>query len=178
MWLLIVLTAVLILAFGVQGFRIGLLRRLVEFAGAIASFVLATSKGPVLAGWLERWPGLHGRAALYVGWILLFVLGLVVTRLIALAAGRAIQVTVVGWLDRLGGAVCGLLVGVLFASVILVAASRVRGGDAVRDAFCAHAPTRLIYRAAPTLYEALRKAGGDPHRVWEEIAGPRDRRTV
>ncbi len=178
MWLLIVLVAALILAFTIQGFRVGLLRRLVEFAGAIGSFILATGQGPALAAHLQRWPGIPARPALYTAWIVLFVLGLIATRLIAAAAGRVVQVSFVGWLDRAGGAVCGLLAGVLVASVILVGVSRLPHCSAVRDEFCARPATRLIYRAAPNLYQAFRRLGGDRHRVWEEIAAPADPRTA
>jgi uncharacterized membrane protein required for colicin V production len=178
MWLLTALVAIILLAFTIQGFRVGLLRRLVEFAGAIGSFLLATSQGPLLASQLERWPGLHGKVALYAAWIVLFVAGLIVTRLLAVVAGRAIQVTLVGWVDRLGGAACGLLLGALLASVILLALSRGPGGVAVRDAFCAHPATRLVYRAAPNLYDGFRKLGLDRGRIWQEIAAAPDRLAV
>jgi uncharacterized membrane protein required for colicin V production len=174
-WLLIAVVAAVMLAFTIQGFRVGLLRRLVEFAGAIGSFLLATSRGPLLAMQLEKWPGLHGRVALYVAWIVLFVAGLIVTWLLALAASRAIQVTFVGSVDRLGGAACGLLLGTLLASLILLAASRAPGGAAVRETFCAHPATRLVYRAAPSLYDGFRKLGLDRGRIWQEIAGTPER---
>lgn len=178
MIVLVLLTATVVVIFTVQGFRVGLVRRCVEFLGVVASFLFATSQATFLAGLVPRPDGMPSRFALYVVWIVLFVIGLVITRLIALALSKAIQVSIIGWLDRMGGAVFGLLAGALLASIILVGLSRLPGGDAVRSAFAARPITRMVFDAAPTLYRILRDAGGDHDRVWEWIDDGAERRTA
>ncbi len=169
MTLLFILTAVLILVFTIQGFRVGLVRRAVEFAGVVASFVLATTQAARLAAWIPRAETLPGNLPLYLAWVMVFVLGLAATRLLAWALGKAVRISIVGWLDRLGGAAFGLLAGVLLASVILLALTRAPGGEAVRTAFEAHPATRLVYRAAPSLYALLRRLGADHGEAWQWI---------
>lgn len=152
-----------------QGWRAGLLRRVLELAGALASFFFATAQAAGLGAALTGWTRLEGRARLYAGWVLLFLIGLVVTRLVAALAARSLHLTLIGWIDRFGGALCGLLIGVLLASALLHLAGRLPGGEARRAALGANPLTRPILAAAPLLSRTFRDPGGVPERAWDGL---------
>ncbi len=164
-----VLALLLIAGCAWQGWRAGLLRRVLELAGAVASFYFATAEAAGLGALLTGWTRFEGRARLYVGWIVLFLLGLLLTRLVAALAAKALQFGIVGWVDRLGGAVCGLLIGLLLASALLHLAGRMPGGEARRAGFAANPVTRAILVAAPALSGSFRDLGGAPERAWHGL---------
>jgi len=164
-----VLALLLIVFSAWQGWRAGLLRRVLELAGALASFYFATAEAAGLGAALTGWTRTEGRARLYLGWIVLFLLGLLLTRLVAALAARALHVGIVGWVDRVGGALCGLLIGVLLASALLHLAGRMPGGEARRAGFAANPVTRAILVAAPALSGAFRDLGGAPERAWHGL---------
>lgn len=168
---LAVLALVLIALCAWQGWRAGLLRRVLELAGVVASFFFATAQAGGLGAVLVGWTGASGRAALYLGWIALFLLGLLATRLLAALAARMVQLTVVGWVDRLGGLVCGLLIGVLLASVLLNLAARLPGGAERRAAFAAHPVNGLVLRVAGGLSGIFRDVdvGEVPRDAWNGL---------
>jgi hypothetical protein len=78
--------------------------------------------------------------------------------------------TPLGWLDRLGGAICGVLIGALLVSVGLIAVSQApRGADRARGL---HGPPgrRAIYHAAPSLYQGARRLfGGQMDDLWRRV---------
>lgn len=164
-----VLACLLIAGCAWQGWRAGLLRRVLELAGALASFYFATAEAAGLGALFTGWTRLEGRARLYVGWIVLFLLGLLLTRLVAALAAKALHVGIVGWVDRVGGAVCGLLLGLLLASALLHLAGRMPGGEARRASFAANPVTRAILVAAPALSGTFRDLGGAPERAWHGL---------
>jgi membrane protein required for colicin V production len=166
---LVVLVAGFVLVFTVAGFRIGLVRRLLEFVGVVLSFWLATALAARVSEWLARVTDVQERLALTIGWVVLFIGGLVLTRLVARMLSKAIQISVIGWLDRLGGALFGLLLGMVLASVVLIALARLPGGGSLQEAYLERPVTSIVYRTAPTLYDALQRLGGDRTRLWQEI---------
>jgi hypothetical protein len=158
-----------IAGFTVWGLRVGLVRRVLEFLGLIGSFLCASHLGPQGAPWLAEHTHLQQKVALIIAWIAVFLAGLVVTRLIAWAVSKTVRISIIGWLDRLGGAVFGLLTGTLLISAILVGASMIPGGEAIGKAFNARPVPRIIYNAAPGLYVLLQDMGVDPGRVLKQL---------
>jgi hypothetical protein len=154
------------------GWRTGLVRRVLEFAGLVASLLLATRYGGEVAALLVAETGLSPGAAAPVGWALLFVALLAATRLLAWAVAGAVRVSVLGWLDRWGGAALGLLAGVLVGSVLLMLLCRLAGDGELRRRVREEPVTRLVHGAAPALYEL---AGGDRERVSRLWTDARER---
>jgi membrane protein required for colicin V production len=167
--LIVLLALVIIGVFTIMGLKVGLVRRVVEFAGVVASFLVATNLAPRLFEGLARSTGLQEKAALYTTWVVLFLFGLVITRLVAWVVSKTIRISVIGWLDRLGGALLGLLIGTVLVSVVLIALSHLPGGRAVQEAFNQRPATRAIYQAAPWLLATFRRLGGDEQEIWDRI---------
>lgn len=149
------------------GWRAGVLRRLVELVGVVLSVLVTARFASALTPWLSTNTGLDDSSALILGYVLMFAAAMVVVRLVASAVSRFVHWTPLGWLDRVGGAVCGVLLGALVASVGLIAVSQAPGGDEIRDAYTEHPVGDVIYHAAPALYQgAHRLLGGRADDLW------------
>jgi membrane protein required for colicin V production len=166
---LFLLALALIALFTLFGIKVGLIRRVVEFVGMVVSFFLATNLAPRFHLFIAKQTGLEEMIALYLCWFVLFILGLVATRFIAWGVSKTLRISIIGWADRLGGAVLGFLIGTVLASVVLIGVSQLPGGEAIRDAFNERPVPRMVYRAAPTLVQVFRKLGGDEQEVWDRL---------
>ncbi|UCH82922.1 MAG: CvpA family protein, partial [Candidatus Latescibacterota bacterium] len=97
------------------GFAKGFLEQAIELLGVVGSFVLAVLFGGFVARMLEARLDIAYSPALIVSSIILFFTGLVVTHLIAKTVGRAVKMTLLGWVDRLSGALLGLIMAMIIA---------------------------------------------------------------
>lgn len=159
--------AVMVL-FGALGWRDGLVKRVLEVAGAVAALLLTARFAGAVQPWVSERTGAGTGPALLITWAVLFILGLILSRLLAAGIAKLLHLSVLVWVDRLGGAVLGLCFGLLVASVLLVAASQVRGGASVQADCDRTLVGRLVYYAAPNLYLQARKAsGGRLEAAWE-----------
>jgi len=159
-----------IIGFGVMGYRVGIIRRLLEMAGLVGSILLASRLASGLTPTLVEQTGLEETPALVVTWVILVVTGLLLTRMLAWSLSKVLRVSVLGWVDRWGGAACGLLIGTLVASVILVAISQVPGGETIQVGFEKRPVGKFVFRAAPQLYLGLRElTGGGSDEVWDRF---------
>jgi len=164
-----VLIALVVIAFfGLLGFKDGVIKRVLEIAGVFVSLILTARFATAVQPWVEDKTGLAEGAALLVTWAALFFAGLLLSRFLATMISKMVRLTILGWLDRWGGAVVGMALGTLVASVLLVAVSSVPGGVKVQNAYDKSALGRFIFYAAPTVYEQARRlAGDDVDAIWD-----------
>lgn len=166
--LLIALAAIVF--FGIMGFRDGVVKRLLEIAGVLVSLILTARFASAVQPWIMDRTGMNEGASLLVTWAALFFVGLVLSRLLANIICKALRLTVLGWLDRWGGALVGIALGTLVTSVILVAATQVPGGRPLQAAYDKTPMGQFIYYAAPVFYEQVRRlAGGQVEEVWDRV---------
>jgi hypothetical protein len=159
-----------IVLFGALGWRDGLVKRVLEVAGAIAALLLTARFAGVVQPWVSRTTGAGNGPALLITWAVMFVVLLVLSRILAALIAKLLRVTVLVWVDRLGGAVLGLCFGMLLASVLLVAASQIRGGGGIQADCDRTVVGRAIYYTAPRLYiQARRTSGGRVEEAWERF---------
>ena len=164
----ILIALVVIAFFGVLGFKDGVVKRVLEIAGVLVTLVLTARFATVVQPWVVDRTGIGESAGLLLTWAALFFAGLLLSRLLANLISRMVRLTVLGWVDRWGGAVVGMALGTLVASVLLVAASSVPGGVKIQTAYDQSALGRFIFYAAPSVYEQVRKlAGADLDGVWD-----------
>jgi membrane protein required for colicin V production len=169
-------TLALIAICGIYGWRAGVVRRLVELAGVVAAILLSARFASAVAPWLADHSAMDDTTALVAAYILVFVAALVAVRVIASAVARFVRWTPLGWLDRLGGAVCGAAIGALLVSVGLIAVSQAPRGEAVRSAYVERPVGEVIYYAAPSVYQAARQLfGGEVDELWERAVDLKDR---
>jgi len=163
------LVALAVIAFfGVLGFREGIVKRVIEVAGVVLTLVLSARFATDIQPWVHQQTGLPEGSSLLVTWAALFLTGSLLSRLIASLLSKLVRLTILGWVDRLGGAVLGMAIGTLLASVLLVAASSVPGGVQIQKAYNQSSLGRKVFYAAPHTYELVRGwAGGDLEDIWQ-----------
>lgn len=144
-----------ILAFGFMGFRDGVVKRLLEVVGILVTLILTARFATELLPWTRENTGLPEGAALFITWAGLFLVGFLLSKLLAVFLSKLLRLTILGWIDKWGGAVIGVVIGTLFCSVILVAASQVTGGEAVQKAYEKSAWGRFLFYAAPNVYQQV-----------------------
>ncbi|MCB1184690.1 CvpA family protein [bacterium] len=164
----VIIAFAVILFFGILGFKDGVVKRVLEIAGVFVTLVLTARFATSVVPWVEARTGVGEGPALLITWAVLFFAGLILSRLLASFLSRMVRLTVLGWLDRWGGAVVGMALGTLVASVLLVAVSSVPGGVEVQNSCDRTAVGRFIFYAAPSVYEQVRRlAGSDVDAVWD-----------
>ncbi len=164
----LIIALVVIVFFGILGFKDGVIKRIFEIGGVFVSLILTARFATAVEPWVADKTGLSEGTALLVTWAALFFAGLLLSRLLASMASKLVRLTVLGWLDRWGGALVGMALGTLVASVILVAASSVPGGVKIQSAYDQSALGRFIFYSAPSVYEQVRKlAGSDVDAIWD-----------
>ena len=159
---------VLLLVSAVLGWRAGLIRRVLEFVGLVAAMLLASRFGYLVAEQLASSTGLSDRLAGPLGWLLLFAALLVLARVAAWGIAKALHVSVLGWVDRTGGALLGLLIGTLVGSVLLMLAARLPVEGDLAEQIESQPLPRYVHAAAPTLYGLVVRDGKiDIDRLWQ-----------
>lgn len=159
-----------IVTFGILGFRDGVVKRLLEIAGVLVTLVLTARFASAVQPWIQDKTGMNEGASLLVTWAVLFFVGLVLSRILANLISKALRLTILGWLDKWGGALVGIAFGTLVTSVILVAATQVPGGKPIQTAYDKTPVGQFIYYAAPAFYEQVRRlSGGKVEEVWDRV---------
>jgi membrane protein required for colicin V production len=109
--LLVVLVAV--------GLLKGMVRILIGIAATIAAFVLAARFHGALAERLT-WLGASEPVRALCGYLLIFLGTMLLGGILAWLCRRLVKVALLGWADRLGGAVLGLVAAVLIAALVVL----------------------------------------------------------
>jgi len=157
-----------IMVFAIIGFKDGVVKRVLEIGGVLVSLILTARFASAVQPWVMDKTGMAEGASLLVTWAVLFFVGLVLSRMLANLISKALRLTVLGWLDRWGGALVGLALGTLVVSVVLVAATQVPGCGSIQTSYDKSSVGQFIYYAAPVLYEKVRELGGGKvEAVWD-----------
>jgi membrane protein required for colicin V production len=115
-----VIILLIILFFFIDGIRRGLLRAIFEIIGIIAAFFCAYYFGHYIAAELAGSVRISYAALLYFFAFIVFLAVIVVFHLLGLLLQKIVSATVLGPVDRLGGAALGAVKGVLVVSLLLV----------------------------------------------------------
>lgn len=109
----------IVVAFALVGLVKGLLAQAIELAGTIGTFILALLMSGAVARYLEARFAAPYSVWLVAGFIGLVLVGLLLTRLLAVAIGKVVKMTILNMVDRFAGAVLGLIMGGLVASLLI-----------------------------------------------------------
>ncbi len=115
-WLDIVLTVILIVAIA-GGLKTGLIKAALSLAGLIVGVILAGRFYVPLSELLSFIP--QAGVAKVVAFAIILVGIMVIASVAALFLKWVASVTMLGWVNRLGGAIFGLLLGAIFCSALL-----------------------------------------------------------
>jgi membrane protein required for colicin V production len=110
---------VVLLLFALHGLWYGFVRELFALLALVGGWFAATRYhlGVVRFFGIEETGGVATRVLVFIG---LFLLVVLVVRLIGKALNKVLSESPLGWIDRLAGGACGLLVGTVFLGVVLL----------------------------------------------------------
>jgi membrane protein required for colicin V production len=149
-----IVSGVIVALTTVEGVRQGVVRRAVELVGLIAVFLFASRLADLLAPQLASLFGMGSSTAFYVSWAVVLVGGVVAVRLAASGMRKLVHLTLVGWLDRVGGGVLGLAFGLVLASCGFILAWTIPVSEELREEIEASEPGNMLLHLAPAVYDA------------------------
>jgi membrane protein required for colicin V production len=153
-WFDIVLIVVLVLT-TFMGLRRGVISMVLPLAGLIIGIVLAGHYHGAVGGWL---PIDNPEHAGWAGYAIIIVAVLIVSVILAGILRRFIKLVLLGWVDRLGGAFLGLVLGGLFCGAALAACVKFGLGlDFIQDSGIA----RTLLDYFPAVLDLLPGEFGD-----------------
>jgi membrane protein required for colicin V production len=115
-WLDIVLIVVIVIS-ALVGLRIGLIKAVLSLVGAIVGIILA---GRYYIPLSEQLSFIHQESlAKIVAFVIIFVGIMVIASVLAWLLNWVASKIMLGWANHLGGAVFGLVLGVIFCSALL-----------------------------------------------------------
>ncbi len=156
----VILALVVIGVFGLMGFRDGVIKRLLEIVGLVATIILTARFAVQVTPWVMENTGTEEGPAVLLTWAGMTLGGLILSRFLARSISKVIRLTILGWVDKLGGAVLGIAIGTLLCSVALLAATQVPGGQSIATSCNSTTLGSLIYHAAPDVYANARAMFG------------------
>lgn len=127
---------VTLLAYGlIRGIFRGLVREISSIVGVLGGFYAAYTYYPHVAVWMSAW--ISNPAYLNIlSYLLIFSLVVVVVGVLAVIIKYLLNIAYLGWVDRVSGALFGLLKGVLVSCVlfIVLTAFLPKGAPLIKDA--------------------------------------------
>ncbi len=139
------------IAGGIKGFA----RQVIELVGLVVSFFVAAVLASWLAAFLSNQLHVPHAPALVLGFLAVFVGGLIAFHFVAISAQRLIHTTLFGWVDRACGALVGLVAAVLVASVVTSVALELPTSDRVRRAVEESTVAEFVQPVASWLIRAV-----------------------
>jgi membrane protein required for colicin V production len=148
-WLDIVILALLI-ASVVVGFISGFIKMIFSLVGLIIGVVLAGQFYTNLAQYLTFMPGDSGPAI--TAFIIIFLAVMIAAALLGFLFTKLISAVLLGWLNRLCGALLGLFLGAIFIAAILAITARYAGPI---DAITESVVTQILLDKVPIILALL-----------------------
>ena len=108
--------AALFCVFMIRGVWIGLVRQLAAFFALVGSYVIAGQYADSILPWTEQVVN-NPKITFFVSFAILFVASALGFTLIGKVLHRCVQITLLGWLNRLAGLALGGLKAAVFASL-------------------------------------------------------------
>ncbi|MCI0452907.1 MAG: CvpA family protein [Candidatus Latescibacteria bacterium] len=167
---LVGIVAIGAIAGGIKGFA----RQVIELVGLVVSFFVAAVVASWLAAILADHTSVPHAPALVMGFLAVFVGGLIAFHFVALSAQRLIRTTLFGWVDRACGALIGLVAATLVASILTSAALELPVSDRVRRGVEDSAGAAFVQPIAGWIFNAVfpREPGRLAADTMARAAGP------
>ena len=118
-----------------MGFRKGLIKAVLSLVGLIIGVLIASNLYEPVSGMFGFFN--NENAAKIVAFLLILTLVLVAAFFLARLLKSILSITMMGWVDNVGGAFLGFLTGFIFLSAILATWVKLFGSGMVTDSFIA-----------------------------------------
>lgn len=144
----------ILLAWGAfRGFTQGFILQVVTFIALIIGVWASIAFSDNMAGFLTKNMDITGKYLPVLSFVLIFVLVVVVAHLIGMLLTRFIEITSLGWLNRLGGVAFGVLKMAFIASVLLTIQNRMK--EKIHIISEKQIQTSLLYKPVSSLAPAV-----------------------
>ncbi len=115
-WLDIVIIVVIVIS-AFMGLRMGLIKSVLSLAGVIVGVILAGRYYIPLSEMLSFIP--HAGAAKIVAFVIILVVVMIIATIAGWLLSWAISKIMLGWVNRVGGAILGLVLGAIFCGALV-----------------------------------------------------------
>jgi len=152
---IIILVALIVPVF--TGLKQGLIKAALSLAGLIVGVILASNFYQQLGGMMGFIS--NEDVANVVAFIIILVVVMIVANVAAILLKFTAKVAMLGWVDRLGGAIFGFLMGVIFMGAILATFVKYFGAGLITDSFLAGIlldKFPLVLGLLPSEFDAIR----------------------
>lgn len=137
--------------FGFRGFQRGLVDEVGRLVGLVLAIILANRFSILVASHIGLESELGRQAAAFIG---IFIVILIAMSLITKAVRTLVELVLLGWLDRLGGVLFGVLKSIVVLGVIIYIVESFQ----VTEGFVARLEEQsFVYRQATTVKNGLFK---------------------
>ncbi|MEI6122920.1 MAG: CvpA family protein [Bacteroidota bacterium] len=153
---LFILIAITIFVF--RGFRKGLIIELATLAALVLGVMLAKYFSDLLAQWLVNECGMDAENAPVVSFVAIFVVVLILVRILAKAIEKVLDMTALGFFNKMGGAILGLAKALLLLAFIFYILLRFDTNETLLTARAKEKSVlfRPISRIAPALIPKIK----------------------
>ena len=156
-WLdIVILVALVVPAF--FGLKQGIIKAAMSLAGVIVGAILASNFNEQLGGLLSFIA--NPDTASIAGYIIILVVVMIIANVLAVVLKFTARAVMLGWVDRVGGAVFGFLMGALFMGALLAAVVKFLGEGIIPDSFLAGIlldKVPLVLALLPSEFDAVRE---------------------
>ncbi len=111
----------IVAALTLRGLWRGFMLEWASVAGLIAGYLVAMTYADVLAQWLVSETNLHPSTAKYAGFLVVLLLTYVLVAALAKLLTKLLKLILLGWVNRMLGAISGAAKGLLLSGVLLLA---------------------------------------------------------
>lgn len=136
MWLDVVFLIILIISV-IKGAMQGIVLALFSFIGWLAGLAAALKLSSVVAAYLQEHSNISGRWLPILSFVLVFIVVVLLVRLAAKALESVLKMALLGWVNRLGGAILYAMIQTVIFCVILFYIDKMGllSQDTKRDSF-------------------------------------------
>ena len=155
-WLDIVIAVVLIVAI-FTGLRQGLIKAALSLAGLIIGVILASNFYQELGGVMDFFPSED--VANVAAFIIILVVVMIIAAVLATLLKATAKAILLGWIDRLGGAIFGLLMGAIFMGALLAILVKFFGEGLITESFLSEIlldKFQLVLVLLPSEFDTIR----------------------
>ena len=147
--------AVILVAGTIVGYQKGLVRQVLELAGIIISFILALLLARALAVFLERNTPVPYSPAMVIAFIVIFIGGTIGFHFLALMVQKYVRMSLLGWVDRFGGAAFGLVTAMVISSLLISLVLELPVSRPIRQGIHASAVSNFLKPVAPRIFNFI-----------------------
>ena len=130
-----ILLIILLIASAIGGLITGLIKTVFSLVGLIVGIILAGHFYVPFSAYLGFIPTEKG--PLIAAFIIIFLAVMIIATILGILFTKLISAMLLGWINRLGGAVLGVFLGAIFLASFLVIIAKYTGAEAISESIIA-----------------------------------------